>query len=209
MKEPGAAAVERRRAIILAHEAELARAIAVRVVEKPALSVWMILIPLVFLHYMQRRHTFKQGVEAVAAELLRTKREALELACTGATPLANVANDRLASVRAAETAEVALLAQHYGRLLVAEGADYGALVREAYGNSPQAYDLAMQQIAQAELEVLAAAGEKCSGMADMAELVGALERARAEVRLHEARRTFGDESGATGGRKRPARASAI
>lgn len=186
-----AAVLERRRHLILAHETETARAIAVRIVEKPALSVWMILIPLVFLHYMQRHRTFKHGVEAVTQDLLRTRREALELAC-GAATAPNTPGGPPGSVRAAETAEIAALAEHYRRLLNAEGRDYAALVRSAYGDAG-AYARVIDDLMRAERAVLSAANVECDGMRDLSPLVEALERARTDLRMHQLTAIFGEE----------------
>jgi hypothetical protein len=185
-----AAALERRRQLILEHETGTARAIAVRVVEKPALSVWMILIPIVLLHYMHRHQTFKQGVEVVTKELLGTKLEALELACGTATASEIAGEVPAGSVRAAEKAEIAALAEHYRRLLGAQGDDYAALARHAYG-APEAYGRAMDRIAQAEHAVLAAAALQCEGMRELSQLSDTLERAREEVRRHQAKAIFG------------------
>jgi hypothetical protein len=189
---PGKAGIEARREAILAHETETARTIAARVVDKPVLSVWMILLPLTLLYYMQRHQTFKQGVAAVSEELLRTKRRALDLACRA--PSAGGAieaeeDERVRAVRAAEAVEVDLLAGHYRRLLEAEGADYPALVREAYG-TPDAYGEFLQRLEEAERAVTRAAHRASGDSEDLAQLVERLERALSEVRAQQAGAIF-------------------
>ena len=45
---------EEKAKMILDHEEWFAESLAIKIVEKPTLSVWMILIPIVFIYYFYR-----------------------------------------------------------------------------------------------------------------------------------------------------------
>jgi hypothetical protein len=191
--------LEQRREAILAHEIATARAIAARVVEKPALSVWMILVPLVFLHHMQRQQVYRHGVSDVAEELLRTRRRALDFACRmmagdeqveGPGAAVPDADEPIRRIRAAEQAEVAVLVRHYSKLLSAEGRDYRTLAQRAYGDAA-AYARVLEEIAEAEGEVSAAAFRAQREMDGSAELFQRLEVARSQLRAAELEALFG------------------
>ena len=200
MKAPNAATLKRRQAIAI-HEIETARAIAARVVEKPTLSAWMILIPLVFVHYLQRRQVFKSGVTAVAESLLITKVRALDQACAalpagGTIPATAPAgttddNERVRAIRAAEAAEVTLLAAHYERLLQTGDDDYAAQVRHAYPDA-ETYRELQEHLQRAEHEVArAACATTDSSIGDAADLVERLARARSDVRREQFHAIYG------------------
>jgi hypothetical protein len=189
------ARLEERRRAILAHETAVASSVASRVVDKPVLSAWMILIPLLFLHYLQRQRVFRQGVRGVADALLRTRRRALEIACSGAgggsgaherEPACGEDDDRIRALHAAQQVEIDLLARHYRRLLAAQGDDYRALVRNAYGDDG-AYRHMIETLRAAEAQLEAAALKARRDADGRAELFMRLERARADARMAELR----------------------
>jgi len=130
----------RKRRLIVDYEEMFARWVATRVIEKPALSVWMILLPILLLHYFYRLQKFQAGTKAFTPHYLRPRLKALDLAVGGDLPplsspsaaaLPEGASERL---RDAERAYVSVLADHFRRLLAAAGDDYPALVRSAYGD---------------------------------------------------------------------------
>jgi hypothetical protein len=195
---PDLAFLERRRQIVIEHETAVARAVAARVVEKPALSAWMILIPIVFVHYLQRRQVFKRGVIEVSEELLRTRRRALEHACRQLSGDAGVQADapsvepdgRLRALRIAEEAEVRLLTRHYGRLLLGRGDDYGALLRSAYHDAAE-YRALLDELTRCERAVSTAALEVVGDIEERAGLFQILAQARWDVRMAELKAAFG------------------
>jgi hypothetical protein len=188
--------LEQRRSAILSHEFAAAQALATRIVEKPALSVWMFLVPLVLLHYMHRVRVFRQGVKHAAEGLLRARRRALDLACAelgragdASEPWPLHTPDGMQALHAAQEAEVSMLVQHYRRLLAAPGDDYHALARAAYG-SAEAYRETLNALEAVERRINAAAVE-ANGAERPAELFERLQHARYAVRTSELILLFG------------------
>ena len=52
------------RAIILESERQFAHKLALEVIDRPSLTVWMILIPVIFVYYFFRLNRYKSGREA-------------------------------------------------------------------------------------------------------------------------------------------------
>lgn len=182
--------------VILEHELAFVHCAASRFVEKPTLSVWMVLIPIVFLYWMQRHQRYKQGVAAVTEELMRSRRRALDAALGRAGETSNEASNEsagdplLTALRAAEARETAVRAQHYRRLLDAEGLDYGALLRGAY-TSPAAYQDYLAQLAAAEAAVFDAVRDAAQGQREVLETSTQLEKVITTLRAETAPRDYG------------------
>jgi hypothetical protein len=185
--------IEQRRRSILAHESAVARAIAAQVLDKPTLSVWMILVPLLFVHYMQRQQLFRRAVAQVSDALLKSRLRALDLVCAPVTPVTECADsgedERIGTLRNAQDAEVTLLARHYSKLLSVNGIDYAALVRCAYGNA-DAYRELLDELRTVERRVSLAAYEARPDESS-AELLQRLERARSQAHSRDLELTFG------------------
>jgi hypothetical protein len=188
-----ACAIERRRRLILAHETAVAGTIAGQIVDKPTLSVWMILIPLLFVHYMQRLQVCRRAVAQVSDALLRSRCRALDLVCesfvSDTEGGAGEEDARIRTLRSAQEAEVALLARHYAKLLAVDGNEYAALVRRAYGTG-DAYRELLDELRTIEHRVSAAAYD-ARAEASSAELLQRLERARLQAHSRELELTFG------------------
>jgi hypothetical protein len=186
-------AIEQRRRSILAHETAVARQIAAQVVDRPTLSVWMILIPLLFVHYMQRQQVFRRAVAEVSDALLRSRCRALDLVCARVVsddePDASEEDERIRRLRSAQDAELALLARHYSKLLAVDGSGYPALVRRAYG-TVDAYREQLNVLQTVERRVSAAAYDARRDESS-AELLQRLERARLQAQSRELELTFG------------------
>ena len=188
-----AGGIEQRRHSILAHETAVAREIAAQVVDRPTLSVWMILIPLLFVHYMQRQQVFRRAVSQVSEALLRSRGRALDLVCARVTcdiePAAGEEDERIRRLRSAQEAELALLTRHYSKLLTVDAGEYPALVRRAYGTA-DAYRELLSELQTGERRVSAAAYDARRDESS-AELLQRLERARLQAQSRELELTFG------------------
>lgn len=149
--------------IIVRHERQFARELTAAVLEKPELSVWMILIPFLFIVFMQRQQKFRQLEETFLRGYLYTKNIALADAgrlLTG-TPASAVEAETALAVRKNPEAgpaiqrlyqfqlhEIELLREHYRRLLSTQAADYASMVRAAY--QPEEFQLFLVELAQRE-----------------------------------------------------------
>jgi len=142
--------------IILEHEKKLANAVSAAVIQKPVLSIWLILIPIFFVYYFYRLKTYAGGREDFAKNFLVTRERALDAAYEA------LENDRKPDVRSvvAMTSApqdthadygkwVKVLVEHYHELLQANGTTYEGLVRVVYKNRTN-YLLFLNQLKIAE-----------------------------------------------------------
>ena len=149
--------------IVARHERRFAGELTESVLEKPELSVWMILIPFLFIVFMQRQQKFKQLGDTFLRGLLYTKNHALEAAArlvagvsaqtveeeTACKVRKNPdADTLLQQVYQAQLSEITLLTEHYRRLLSTQAADYAVMVREAY--RPEEFQQFLVELAQRE-----------------------------------------------------------
>lgn len=128
-----------KQALILDQEKTFAKSVAGLVIEKPKLSIWMILIPIIFVHYFYRWNQYSEGHKKFSEDFVRTRRAALEEALaaldanrsTDAQKL--VAKAKLpAEVNGAYMSWMRILLDHYTDLLSADGTSFKELVRSAY-----------------------------------------------------------------------------
>lgn len=175
--------------IIRKWERSQAGAIAVMVVPPHRISVWDVMIPVVFiLNYMRTKE--RRGI--FVENHLYTKMLALDGAwevcgnrCDREEALAGI-RDKTEQVLAADTqglyskdirekqmAEIALLLDHYVRLMQAGGSDYAELVRRAYPD-PEDFRRFLNRLEDAEAAVQAAAGRTLGERVD----TGILEKLR-------------------------------
>jgi hypothetical protein len=92
------------------------------------------------------------------------------------------------TIRLQQMSEIKLLFDHYGKLLGAEGEDYDALVRTAYGSRPN-YVIFHERLVSAERKVSDAARQTLGAKADVAALLR-IEKATEDIRLARINKIF-------------------
>lgn len=192
---------DRQRLILIAEESLAAR-LAQAVLPRPKPSAWMILLPPLFVFFALDMQRFKKETKIFADGFLFTKRLALKLAGEAARDgvrTAVVFPDPPSEmgtpaawerIRAAQAKEVALLQEHYGRLLAAQGSTYAGLVQSAYG-TPGEYLAFCNSLRQAEAAVNACLLKEIHTTGAAKEATHAMENALEELRLEQMRRIFG------------------
>jgi hypothetical protein len=154
--------------LIWNHENQFAYKVAKQVLQKPHISVWVVLMPILFLFYAHKIQQYKAGIHNFSKGLMRTKILALDSALqeinTGSKEK-EVRNNFVSAepetsievmqVHNRQLAEFELLKVHFSKLLYQKGTSYQALVRQAYQTS-DAYRLFLNQLAQIEKEVMEA-----------------------------------------------------
>lgn len=151
--------------LIWNQENQFAYAVAKQVLEKPKISVWLILMPILFLYYAHKIQQYKAGVHGFGKGLARSKILALDSALeevkTGkkdesynetfvSKELGNSPN--VMRVRDMQVAEVELLKAHYQKLLRERGASYQAVIKKAYKTGGE-YRFFLNKLAKAEEDV--------------------------------------------------------
>ncbi len=135
------ATTEEKKQLILEHEAWFARNLSHTVIEKPKLSLWMILIPVFFVFFMMQHQRASESRKPFVENYLKARRRALEAAARqvqeGQEPdiktlsgLSDVPED----VRETHAEWLKTAIAHYCSLLSAKGGDFPSLTRAAYRN---------------------------------------------------------------------------
>lgn len=176
--------IDTRYELILSRERRFADLLADEIVERPRLSAWMIVIPIIFVQYLLGYRQYKPTLDAVAREFMTTKKAALnaaydmvdrgvpkEQALTGclSSPEGGYA-EPVKEVRRKQLKEIDFLVDHYVKLLKAEGDSYRSLLKNAYPTRI-GYERFLNLLQQAEKEVNRAAsrafGQKIKNFSEM------------------------------------------
>jgi hypothetical protein len=142
--------------MILEKERVFAQAVSAVVIDKPTLSLWMILIPVIFVHFFYRLNKYSQGRKEFAQHFVLTKEKALdetlEALETDRKPDANKlaqAADIPKGTSKTYQAWMKVLFDHYRDLLESEGDTYETMVRAVYKNKTN-YLLFLNSLSEAE-----------------------------------------------------------
>lgn len=190
--------------IVFARETAVARSVAAAVIRPKPLSVWEVLIPVIFILMFMKS---KQEREVFVQNLMFTKKMALEAAFKmlrdrqsveeAMAPVERQTKELLSTapegiyserIRREQLKEIRLLIDHYARLLGAEGSDFKSLVCGAYP-SFAGYSGFLQQLSMAESQVNAAATETLGAGADTGRLAE-IETTLARRRISEAEEIY-------------------
>ena len=189
---------------ILSHEQTQANFVALKVNPPRPLSVWEVLVPIVFiLSYMKS----KERRQIFAQNLLFTKKMSLEAAydmmaksqTKGAALmrielqtkqlLTSIPEEMYSdAIRQEQLKEIEFLIDHYLKLLRADGQDYPALVLSVY---PQREDyLIFQQALSALEKQVSRAASRALGAQTDAAMLSRIETATDELRSAEIKKIF-------------------
>ena len=143
--------------LILAQERIFAAQLGRLVFNKPQLHTWMILIPFLFVFFIQDLMKYKNGRRAFSENYLSSHEKALNEAedalIQGRKPDAG-AIARQANLKGKAQEQYAefltVLVEHYTCLLQANGDSYESLVKSAYGNNRTNFLLYTKLLNQAE-----------------------------------------------------------
>ncbi len=127
--------------LIQTHERELAVSVSSRVIEKPKLTIWMILVPVIFVYFFYRLQKYSEGRKEFAEQFLISRQRALDEAFSAVQsgkPPDSIKLCRMSSVPTPIYAEyrawLDVLIEHYMELLMANGENIFELIRGVYKN---------------------------------------------------------------------------
>lgn len=189
---------------VLSQERSVAKAVTSAVIESKSLTVWEIMIPLIFLHNFL---SFRRTREIFTLNFLFTKKLALEAAVDmikkgqgkeeAMARIRDKTRNILASdkkgiysqkIRQKQMKEIDLLIDHYRKLLQAEGKDYGSMMKNAY-QTWEKYAAFLGHLKRAEREVNRAA-QQTVRMTTASDLVSKMEKAAERIRSARAEKIF-------------------
>ena len=131
--------ISKKKDILINNETAFANSLSMAVFEKPKMSVWMILIPLILVFHMYRHQRYVDGRNSFVENYLRTRKRAVEAAyssCQSGEDI-DIAQFVASSgvpedTRSAFRDWVTLLVQHYQMLISSSGNNFDSLVRASY-----------------------------------------------------------------------------
>lgn len=184
------------RELILLEEENFARAIAVRAVEKPQVSFWLVLIPILFLYYIYRIKKYKKSLARFIEDFMTTRKRAMELAwdavvakekphLENAEWLQELSDDLQGPYRAWLIA----LTDYYVSLLSQEGESFAQLVRSRYRNRSE-YLLALNRLSSVEKEFYAVIKPRMQELDGAAEVISTMEKSARILRRELAERIY-------------------
>jgi hypothetical protein len=151
--------------LIINQEKLFAYSLAKEMINKPETSVWMILLPFLFVYHMFNIQKYKNSIHDFANNFLTTKQKALDMALeelkTGhkanltlenCFPQMDSANDKQVRVCEKQLKEIQILHKHFLRLLKARGKTYESLVKSGYSRGGD-FRLFLNNLTSAENEV--------------------------------------------------------
>ena len=183
---------------ILDNEQERAGQLARMVLERPVPSIWMILIPVLFVFHVWRIKAYGCGLTDFAEHYLVPRRRALDAAAVSVRTGDKLDFEGLLGQAASLPAPaiplyrewMALLTEHYRLLLTARGDDYAALVRSGYQHKTT-YLLCCNRLNRAEqafsLALLPQIGGESS---DLQDVLARMNHGIADLRRREGDRIF-------------------
>lgn len=182
---------------ILADEERFALTLAGKVLDKPKIDIWMFLLPVLFIYYMNDFKKFKEGREVFAAQYLISRKralaEAFSLVHSGqpVDPRALAEESGMSAEVQNSLAELyVVLIGHYEALLKAVGEDFNSLVRSAYQNLTN-YLLFINQLHLAEKKLnLALQPQLFAATAGAPDILSAIERHSRQIHRHQASEIF-------------------
>ncbi len=191
--------------LILDAERQLAYVLAKGLIDKPKVSVWLILMPILFVYYAHKIQTYKKGVHAFAEGFLKTKTEALNAALQEVTSQESSGEfldrvtftepnpgdpEKTRRVRIKQRGEMDLLVEHYAIMLKSDGTDYETLLRNAYEHGG-AYRVFLNRLTKAEEEVNRAVLEAFHPNEEAKDIVDKMETMVRKLRENQLNAVFG------------------
>ncbi len=190
--------LEKRKRQILKHEESMAHQLARRVIDKPAPSVWMILIPIFFVFHAWKIKEYATGLKDFVEHYLLSRRRALDSAYEAVEHNHEPDIEHLlktdtaipAGARTCYRAWLTLLVDHFRNLLTAGGNSVSELIRNHYRNKAT-YLLFNNQLNTAENDYNKALLPKIEGdQQDIRYVLDKMERAIADLHRQEAEEIF-------------------
>lgn len=148
--------------LIYSHEEQLSFRLAREVIKKPEVSVWMILVPILFLHHIHKISQYKTGVRSFAEAVIDPKRKALDQAYIEAVDgkpqesglddyfpeLVNSSGQQQEIARK-QLGVIQILQEHYLSLLSKSGRSYEDILKSVYPAAGD-YQTYLDRLGQAE-----------------------------------------------------------
>ena len=193
--------LETKRHIIEEQERRFAYLLASRVIQKPKLSIWMILVPIIFVYFFYRLNQYKAGRHQFVNNFMISRKRALDAARHAVETGSAADLDALAQqaelppeARQPYQKMLAVFNDYYMDLLQAQGKNFKALVRSTF-KSKTDYLIQLNRFNQTEKELNAALRPHMADTTEgFNEIVARIEQSSAELRRDDADSLFASNS---------------
>ncbi len=200
------AELDKRYALIWSHEEQFAYRLGQEVLDKPVVSVWMIILPVLLVHHMQRVSSYRNGVRAFARGILEHRQKALDKARQDVEsgesrncgfeeyfPSLEGVSERDRSLADKQVRIMQILQDHYRKLLKAGKESYQGLLEEVYSDREH-YRGFLERLTAAEQELNRYLTAKVHTTEDSRAVVQRMETYCNELRRKELQRFFSSAS---------------
>jgi hypothetical protein len=188
--------LERKKELILQRELAFSNAVGAAVFEKPKVSFWMVLVPLLFLYFIYRMQRYKSGRMKFDEEFMTTRRRAMNLAFEAVETGTRPDIDRIAresglteALEKPYASWLKVLVDFYMDLLAANGDSFESLVRSAYRNRTN-YLLTLNRLSTVEREFYAAVKPQLAATEGAAAVIATIETQSQQLRRDLAENIF-------------------
>ena len=188
--------LERKKELILQRELAFSNAVGAAVFEKPKVSFWMVLVPLLFLYFIYRMQRYKSGRMRFDEEFMTTRRRAMNIAFEAVEAGSRPDIDRIAresglteALEKPYATWLKVLVDFYMDLLVANGDSFESLVRSAYRNRTN-YLLTLNRLGTVEREFYAAVKPQLAATEGAADVIATIETQSQQLRRDLAENIF-------------------
>jgi hypothetical protein len=188
--------LEHKKELILQRELAFSNAVGAAVFEKPKVSFWMVLVPLLFLYFIYRMQRYKSGRMRFDEEFMTTRRRAMNLAFEAVEAGSRPDIDRIAresglteALEKPYASWLKVLVDFYMDLLAANGDSFESLVRSAYRNRTN-YLLTLNRLSTVEREFYAAVKPQLATTEGAADVIATIETRSQQLRRDLAENIF-------------------
>ncbi len=131
--------------VIYSYEEQFAYRLGKEIIQKPEISVWMILLPVLFVHHMYKVNLYKAGIKSFAQGILDPREKALSKAYNDVSagketayevkdyfPDIDLGAEKQTKLAEKQVAVIRGMEKHYFNLLKSPGQNFEELFRKAY-----------------------------------------------------------------------------
>lgn len=189
--------LDENKAIILEYEEKFANSVSFAVIDRPKLSTWMILMPIIFIYYFYQLKKYADGRKAFSQHFMLTRKRSLEAAATSLEVGGKPDVESIVNMSNAPTPThsdyrewLKVLLEHYRYLLRSKGDGIGGLIRSAYETKTN-YLLFINQLSRVEKQFNAALKPFLEETTqDVDQIVESIERRCETLRREDAQSFF-------------------
>lgn len=188
--------LERKKEKILEQETTFAYQIGAAVLERPKVSIWMILVPILFLYFIYQMQKYKSSFTKFTEDFMITRKRALDVAVESVEKDAEPDVDRIVgesslsdTLRPPYESWVRVLVEYYSDLLAASGDSFESLVQSAY-NSQTNYLLILNRLGMAEKGFYSAIKTQMADTQGSQAIIATIEERSQSLRRDLARQVF-------------------